>query len=297
MSAVVVTVNGESITEAVLDKAVGRYIVQLEEDTEEDPNSKFDPNPENLKYVKTEVLNHLIEKTLLLQKARRDGVTVPHEAVARNIEMIRANFKDDQEWKNNLQVLRVQEEDLFEEIRRDMVLEKFLAEQYRESVTFSDEQLRAYYADNEKFMKEPDLFSFYEAYAQTADRVKIVIEEMKKAETLDALEREMKHVGIEFHNHVDVPAYQLPVPVVNVLSDLKPGEIASMQADETAGGVLVYKLIGRIVGKKLVFEDIREKLSEYLVRSAKSEVTDRIIKEEMDKAEIRYQDTAYLGKK
>lgn len=291
MDHVIVVVNGEEITERELDSSVGRYIVQLEEDEE----AKFEPNETNLKYIKTEVLNHLVEKLLLLQKAKTDGVEIPHEAVARNIEMMRSNFQSDDEWKDNMKALRIAEENFFDEIKKDMVLEKFLNQHYQKNIQFSEEQLKEYYTTNEKFMKEPDLFTFYEAYAVNAEKVKFVYEEMKNHEDTDSLGKELKNLGIDFHNHSDIPAYQLPEPVINVLSDLQPQEIASMQAD--GGGMLVYKLIKRTVGKKLEFDQIKEKLSEYLISNAKSEVADTLIREEMEKAKIEYKDVSYLEQK
>lgn len=291
MNHVIVMVNGEELTEQALDSAVGRYIVQLEEDEE----ASFEPNEKNLKYIKTEVLNHLIEKSLLLQRAKQEGVEIPHEAVARNIEMMRSNFQTDEEWKSNLVALRIVEEELFEEIKKDMILEKFLGDHYQKNIQFSEEQLKEYYKDNERFMKEPDLFSFYEGYAPNADKVKYIYEEMKQHDNVEEIEKELKQLGIDFHHHTDVPAFQLPEPVVKVLSDLQPQEVASMQAD--GGGMLVYKLVRRAVGNKLEYEQIKEKLAEYLITSAKSEVADKLIKDEMDKAKIEYKDVNYLEKK
>lgn len=291
MNHVVVTVNGEELTEQLLDGAVGRYIVQLEEDDE----VKFEPNDDNLKYIKTEVLNHLIEKSLLLQRAKQEGVEIQHEAVARNIEMMRSNFQSDEEWKANLLALRIPEENLFDEIKKDMVLEKFLNEHYQKNVQFSEEQLRNYYTENERFMKEPDLFSFYECYAENAEKVKFIYEELKRSDNVEEIEKQMRQLGIDFHHHADVPAYQLPEPVVKVLGDLQAQEVASMQAD--GGGMLVYKMIRRAVGKKLEYEQIKEKLAEYLIASAKSEVADKLIRDEMDKAKIEYKDVTCLEKK
>jgi hypothetical protein len=291
MDHVIVVVNGEEISERELDSSVSRYIVQLEEDEE----AKFEPNETNLKYIKAEVLNHLVEKHLLLQKAKSDGVEIPHEAVARNIEMMRSNFQTDEEWKDNMTALRIPEEDFFDEIQKDMMLEKFLNQHYQKNIQFSEQQLKDYYRDNERFMKEPDLFSFFEGYAVNAEKVKFIYEELKQHDDAEEIEKQLKHLGIDFHSHVDIPAYQLPEPVVNVLSELQPLEVASMQAD--GGGMLVYKLIRRAVGNKLDYEQIKEKLSEYLISSAKSEVADTLIREEMEKAKIEYKDVTYLEKK
>ncbi|MGA2142500.1 MAG: SurA N-terminal domain-containing protein, partial [Brevinematales bacterium] len=66
---VIAEINGEQITMEMLDSAVGRYIVQLEEDEEAD----FKPTKENMKFIKTEVLNFLMERKLLLKRAMEEG--------------------------------------------------------------------------------------------------------------------------------------------------------------------------------------------------------------------------------
>ena len=40
----------------------------------------------------------------------------------------------------------------------------------------------------------------------------------------------------------------------------------------------------------------QEKLAEYLIQNAKTEITNQLIREEMDKAKIEYKDTEYLEK-
>jgi hypothetical protein len=288
MDNVIAKVNGEELTREVVDRAVTRFIIQLEEDD----TVSFEPNKENMKYVKTEVMNHLIERMLLLQKAKKDGLDVPLEAVSRNIEMMKSNFGTEDEWKANLTALRIPENTLFDEIKNDMIVEKYLGNHYLKDIQFSEEELKNYYNINERLMKEPDLFSFYEVYANNAAEVKTIHELINKHDDLAQITDELNKIKLELHNHTDVPAYQLPEEVYNVLSDVEVGKIASMQTPDQ--GMLVYKLTNKIMGKSLMYDDIKEKLAEYLIQNAKTDITNQLIKKEMDQAKIEYQNTTYL---
>ncbi len=206
---------------------------------------------------------------------------------------MRSNFTTEEEWKENLISLHIQEENLFDELKKDMTIEKFLNEHYISDTNFSEKELQEYYNNNEKLMKEPDLFSFYEIYCDNADIVKSVYNILQEKDIYQITEA-LEKAGLEFHNHTDIPAYQLPEEVYNVMSDLEIGKVATMQAPEC--GMLVYKLNGKIIGKKLIYDEIKEKLAQYLVQSARAEETDKIIKEEMDKAVIKYVDSSYLEK-
>ena len=290
MDQIIVSINGDDITEKMLEAAVARYLVQLEEDEQ----TEFEPSNDNMKFIKSEVLNYLIERFLILQRALKNGVEVQNEEIARNIEKMKSNFSNEDEWRNNLISLHVSEDKLFDEIRRDMIIEKFLNENYVSDVQFTEEELFDYYSKNEQMMKEPDLFSFYEAYSAATDKVKSACEIIKSNADISVISKELEEIGIDFHNHTEVPSYSLPEEVYNVLSDVGIGNIASMPAPDN--GVMIYKLNNKIEGGKFDYENIKEKLAQYLIQSAKNEITDKIIKEEMDQAVIKYENTEYLDR-
>jgi hypothetical protein len=290
MSEIIALVNSEEISKQMIESALARYLIQLEEDE----TLEFEPTEKNIQFLKTEVLNQLIERKLLLQRAKKAGIEVSHEAVRENIEKMKANFKDAEEWQTNLISLHIQEENLFDEVKKEMLIEKFLNENYPKGVKFTEEELKAYYDEHEKFMKDPDLFSFYEAYAPKTENVKEIYETFQQKSDAHKISQEMEKSTFRFHHHIDVPAFQLPEQVLNVLAELEIGKIASMESPE--GGFLVYKLLNKLIGKRLVYDNIKEKLAEYLIQSAKNEVVDKIIQEEMEKAAIDYKDTTYLEK-
>lgn len=284
----IAVVNGEPITLQMLDTAVTRYIIQLEEDEDID----FEPTKENLKYIKTEVLNFLIERILLLKRAISEGTEISNEEVLSNIQSIKSSFGSPEEWQNNLAALRIKEEDLFEEIRNDMIIERFTDNIFHRSIKFGEEELKAYYDENESKMREPDLFTFYETYAGNASEVKAAYNILQKDSSDSNLSKDFKDTGMKLQKHTDIPSYQLSEELYKVFSDTEPGKVASKETE--GNGMLIYKLIKKDIGKKLPFDQIKEKLSEFLIKSARQEILSNIIEEEMERAEIEYKDTSYL---
>lgn len=285
---VIATVNGSNITQEMLDRSVSRYIVQLEEDE----TAEFEANPQNLKFIKTEVLNHLIERNLLLKRAEKSGITIEHAAVKNNLDKMKSNFKDDHEWKANLIVLRIEEEALFNEIHDDMMIERFLADQLEKKVEFTEDELKEYYQRNEEIMKEPDLFTFYEIYTNHAEEVKKAVEILNTEHDIFKLEEKLKLINLELHHHSNVPNFQLPEEVFNVLKDMEVQKIGMMQSPNS--GMLVYKLLKKTMGNKLPYDQIKQKLAEFLIKAAHNDILDKVITEELEKAAIEYKDTEYL---
>ncbi len=287
---IIAVINGEQITREMLERAVGRYIVQLKEDEEID----FKPTRENYKFIKTEVLNFLMERILLLRRAEKEGVIISEKAVKERVKELRNNFQTAKGWEDNLAALKIDEEGLASEVQNDLIIEKYLDIKLGESMQFGEKELREYYIENEDMLKDPDLFTFYEVHTDSANEIKAVYILLEKYGGIKELGLELKKIGLAPHNHSDVPGNQLSEEIFNVLKDLELGKIAALESPE--GGMTVLKLIKKIPGEKPDFDVIKEKLVEYLMHKARKENLDCVITEEIEKANIDYIDITYLEK-
>lgn len=284
---VVVKVNGDCITDRMLEASVGRYIVQLEEE-----ENDFEPTDRNLKYVRTEALNYLIERILLIQLARKSGVTVSEEELERTINGMRGNFDDEEQWKNNLLALHVSEPELSGEVRDDLLLEKFLDGLYEANLKYTEDDIKNYFSENERFMKEPDIFNFYEAYLSGPGQLEQAVAVIESGKDKDEVKSRLETLGIPFEEYAQVPAFKVPQEVLNILSDLEPGKIGTMALPD--GGMIIYKLKSRTVGNKLSYDSVKTRLAEYLIQNGKKELYSKLVRDEMERASIEYVDTSVL---
>src|SRR3990167_5363620 len=85
----VITVGGRSITSREYNDALKRLI----------PEDSGDISPEDLKGLKDEVVNELIEEELLLQEARNLGIAVTDEEVASEAGRIKS-FSDGESFRD-----------------------------------------------------------------------------------------------------------------------------------------------------------------------------------------------------
>lgn len=288
---IIAKVNDIAITDTMLDQNVARYIIQLEEDG----TAEFEPTDENLKYVRTEVLSYAIERQIILQLAREAGITVGNELVIEAIAKLKAEFDSPVEWERNLLALHTTEAGMLEEIRGDMMIENYLSSQYMKRIEFTEEELRAYFVENEKFMKEPDMFSFYEVYAQNPETVKKVAEVLHGGMNLEDVEKRVESLGTKIENHVDLAAWQVPPEVLNVISDLTVGKIGTITMPDNS--FLVFRLNGRTEGRKLDYNDIKEKLAAYLIRQGEKEIYQTLLDNAREAAKIEYLDTSWLERR
>lgn len=286
--AVIAKVNGEAIDQEMLEAAVRRFIVQIEEDEE----SGFELTEANLKYVKTEALNQLVERRLLLQKARREGISVTLPEIQSRINALRAEFESEQDWESNLLAVGSDPERLSAEIEEDLLLEKQYQAVWGEEVSFTDEDLERYFQERQDQMKEPDLYSFHEIYVKSSQEVNEAAWILQNNSDLTVLKRDFAARNMEFQHYTDVPAGRLPEEIYNILSDLEVGKIGTMLAGDSQ--LIVYQLTALREGKRFSFAEIKPRLREYLQRQGRKEAWSNLVSQEIDRAEISYLDTSIL---
>lgn len=287
---VIVRVNGQSVTGETLEKVAARYLEQLSED----PESDFQLTPENRKYVRAEALNALIERVLLLQLAAQQGLSVDPLEVQERKALLRKEFDSESEWKRNLEALSIREEELDAELESDLLLEKFLDRLYENHIQITPESLEAYYRDNEERMKEPDLFSFYEVVASTPERVKIAATLLASGADKGEMEKELSQMGMELGHYADLPAPRIPPEILNVLADLEEGKLGTYLAEE--GRIFVFRVLKRVRGRKLPFDQIKESLARSLIESGKRDAYSRTVSEALEGADIEYVNLDLLRK-
>jgi hypothetical protein len=285
---IIARVNGEDIDSKMLDGAVSRYIVQLEEDE----SSNFEPTPQGMKYIRAEALRYLIERVALLQAAKSEGFSVSRDETDKRMRQIRAKFDTDADYENNLLILGVDSKNAADEIARDMLLEKYLDKVYRENIELSEEALERYFEENKSRLKQPDLYSFYEVMVSSPAQVNTAALIFTNSKDVGEIEEKISAIDAEFRHEADLPGHQLPEEVYNVLSDLEEGKIGTMVIDETS--IMVYKLLRRVKGKTFAFREIKESLRNYMSESGRKEVYSDLVNKLMETAKIEYINVEYL---
>lgn len=287
---IIATANGIEITREMFERSVTRYFVQLEED----PDCEFQPTPENLKYIKTEALNYLIERLLLLSRAQKSGVEIDENEVYTRIHDLRMEFETEEDWEANLQSLGVKPENLSDELRDDMILEAYFADLYGREIDVSEPNLKSFFEENRERMKEPDTFTFDEVAVSTPEQVNAVGRVLMSEITPTEKEQKLSDYGLDYMHYTDLPAFSIPEQIYNVLSEMDEGKLSTMILDDDT--LVLYRLYKRDLGKRFEFSEIKEKLAVYVAEQAQKELYSKICEEEMENAEINYLDMSVLEK-
>ncbi|NLO88794.1 MAG: hypothetical protein GX088_00440 [Clostridia bacterium] len=140
---VVARVNGEKITLSELNKKVGEIKAGLESqgiDLESEEGQSV------LKKVEEEALNQLINETLLMQEAKKQGVLAGDDEVQKRLKEIKENFSGN-EFKNLLKAQNLTEKDFKKQLKLQLSADA-LFHKVTENVKVSEQELREYFNKN-----------------------------------------------------------------------------------------------------------------------------------------------------
>lgn len=129
---IVAVVDDEVITEA----DVTFHLTSLLED-----QTQVVPADADAVALQQVVLRRLIEQRLILQEARRAGITVPSDEVRDRLEALRAKYGSDEEFKASLAESRLSEEQLKEKIREQLLVQKIVDQDVRAAILVSPQEI------------------------------------------------------------------------------------------------------------------------------------------------------------
>ena len=143
-------VNGKEITQAEFNQAYGNFYRQYQAQMGE----SFTPEMAEQLRLKDTVLDRLVERQLLVDAARAQGLSVSDEEVAKTVQGITAFHKDGafdfETYQTVVQnAVGVKPEQFEQDVREDLLREKVLA-QLRQSAKATDDEVKG------EFVKDND---------------------------------------------------------------------------------------------------------------------------------------------
>ncbi len=157
------TVNGDPITLAEFQERFGRTGIKPERDAELE--------------IKTEFLNRLIERKMMLREAQRKRIKVGLPEINKKIEALRTEYGKD--VKDVLASQGIDFEKWKSDLWEDMMIERLIAREVNRHITVSSSDVRRYYQANPQEFEKPE---------QVRVRQIVVATEEEASKVLDLLQ-------------------------------------------------------------------------------------------------------------
>jgi len=247
----VAVVNGRPVTYALYQDTLKRLVPADSTDSAED-----------LVEIKKDLINRLVEEELILQEASRLAVTVSEAEVASEVEGLKSEYGDDS-FRDAITERYGTFENWKERIRRKLLIRKTIDKVTALASLPSEEDAREYYdehADDYEVPEQARARMIVVADNDEAQTIRKTLTRANFAET--AMEKSLSPEKVQGGDLGFFARGEMPLEFEEVVFSLKPGQISSVV--KTDYGYHIFLLEEKRKAGKLKFEDVKEKIMEFL---------------------------------
>lgn len=145
----IASVNGKAISKSQYERRLSVYMKRA-------AHMGRQLKDADLKTVKNQILENLIDAELLYQQSQKEGVKVDDKAINEQIEKIKKRFSDETAYKKAIERMHVSEKEFRTEIQHGLAINQFLDTSVLQKITVTDEEGKKYYNNNLKLYRQPE---------------------------------------------------------------------------------------------------------------------------------------------
>jgi len=288
----VAMVNGTPIAKADLEREVGLTRQRLLS-----MGGKLDPS--RVSELTKGALEELIDRQLLYQESQKKGVRIDGVEIDKRLTALRKRFSSEVEFQNALNQMNLSVDSIEYQFRQSLAIQQYVDKEIALKVTVSEKEVRTYYDENAEKFKEPEQVRASHILIQvapgadeaekTSARQKLtdVQNKLKKGGDFSALAKEFSQ-GPSGANGGDLGYFgrgQMVKPFEEAAFALKPGEVSDIV--ETNFGYHLIKVVDKQSEGVIAYQDIKDRLQQYLVQTEVQKRVDQHVKDLKEKAEIK----------
>lgn len=221
------------------------------------------------KVSKREYLNRMVEKIVIDQEVKRQGVTVSAQEIEQAIDKKRSQVGLSQaEFVRALRDQGMNLDGYREQTRQSLVLAKLISKEVKSSMEITDQEITAYYEQHKEQFQSPEKAHLYHIIVREGEgagkSLKSIQEQFSKGASFPELARKYSE-GEEAQKGGDlgwVDLAQLKVDVRVMIEKLKVGEVSPVYMDEV--GYHLFWVQGMEKGLPLSMEQSRENIRQVI---------------------------------
>lgn len=148
-SDVIATVNGKTVTKTFVNKILQQDFAVLPEEQKTE---------ENVTILANKIVNQKIEEILLIDAAKKAGTEISKEDLDSAINKIKANFKTEKDFENDLKSQGLTKKEFEQELKESLMKIKYVSTEIKNRTQNpTDEELKTFYNNVMSKIKGQDL--------------------------------------------------------------------------------------------------------------------------------------------
>ncbi len=291
----VAVVNGQPITKGEYDRALSAYMRRFRQVTGGMHGGVAEPNEQ----MKADVLQQLVDRTLLYQEAAKHPVKDLDAQVDKEYQGIKARFPNEEAFQKALEGENLTEEELKGLIGQQVLVRSYVETQIQPGVKVSDEDVRKFYDDNkDKFatpaqVRASHILLRFPPDASDADKAALrekaaaLQKRAAAGEDFAALAKENSEDPGSAANGGDLGFFtreRMVKPFADAAFALDVGQVSDVV--ETRFGYHVIKVTDRKEASERSFDEVKDQIAEYLKAQGLDQAVQAKVKELREGAKI-----------
>lgn len=274
----VVSVNGEVVPRADFELELSRELASSEGGPQR--------TPEQLEPYKQALLETVIERTVLLQAAARQGVTVTPEEVDRRILALSSEYPAES-FEGALAQAQTTRGELERKTRAQLTIEKLVHEQVYARVAVTEDTIRRHYEEHAADYAEPEMVHAAQIVVKGLEEAKRLQGQLWNGKKFQELARKYSlspeaRVGGDLGTF---PRGVMPAPFDQVLFTLAVNQVSDVVT--TDFGFHLFKVLEKKPARKKELAEVRDHVEELLLKELRAKAQEDFVKELRAKAEVK----------
>ena len=291
-SSTVATVDEAKITAAELDAAVDEFRRQFASQGQNIPD-------EQLPAFRVDVLENLIRKVALLNAAAAANVSAAPEDVEAEVEKIRAQFPDEEQFVEGLKAQGYTEEGLRKQITDDLTIAELINVEVLETIEVPEEEIVSFFNENSQYFVIPETVTgshilielaenaTSEDTAAAREKIDAILAELKAGADFAEMAKE-KSEGPSGPSGGDLGAFgrgQMVPPFEEAAFALEPGEISDVVRSQF--GFHVIHVREKEEGRTQSLDEVRDDITEYMRQTRGEDIVSAFIDQLVEASTIK----------
>ena len=236
-------------------------------------------------WMKTNILNELIQESLLRQEAIRQGVKVSSGEFEKYLDQSKEGYKENT-FQRALDIKEISRSQWEDKLKTHLLIRKLIEEVINRKIEIQEEEMRGYFKQNmEEFQKGEQVRTLH-IMVETEDEARRLLKLIRKGKSFSELAKlhsrspEGKTAGGDMGYY---EAGQMPKWFDDVFK-LKVGKLSDII--RTPFGVHIFKVVDKKPARKMSFEESKKQIHAKLLHEAQEQAFHKWVEEIKKKSEI-----------
>jgi len=247
--------------------------------------------PQDVPKLARAILDALVDRTVVLQRAKAAGMAVSEAEVQRATDALADDTRrGGAAWGEQLARAGLNPEQLSDDTRERLLAEKYVAEQTR-AERASPAETRAYYDTHRAEFEEPEAVHCLQIAVRTPEEAKSVLDQLRAGAPFDKLARQAG-TSPDARNGGDLGWFSkgtMPKVFDDTCFSLANNKISGVVASPY--GYHVFKALGRRGPRTRKFEDVKAEVERRATAEKRAQAERQLLQQLRSSAQIKIDDT------